>query len=67
MHSLLEGASSYCCARYGLGSGPIHMDEVRCTGNETSLTDCPHTINHDCSHAEDAAVRCQTSNLQLKA
>ena len=29
MHSLLEGARSYCCAiaRYGLGSGPIHMDE----------------------------------------
>ena len=59
---LLLGAVSYCCARYGRGSGLIHMDDVRCIGNETSLTDCPHIMNHNCGHSEDASVRCQTSN-----
>ena len=37
---------------------PIGMDEVCCSGQEQSLTDCPHTSNHDCSHYEDAGVVC---------
>ena len=61
----LKGALSYCCARDGLGSGPIFMDEVRCRGVESSLTDCPHTTNHDCSHREDASVQCQTSRHDI--
>ncbi|CAI8037191.1 Phosphatidylinositol phosphatase PTPRQ [Geodia barretti] len=34
------------------------MDEVACTGTETRLTSCTHTTTHDCSHMEDASVRC---------
>lgn len=43
---------------FGLGSGPIHMDEVRCVGTEIRLIDCTHEANHDCHHFEDAGVRC---------
>jgi len=42
-----------------LGMGPVHMNEVECSGFEKSLTDC--YFNNDalgCSHEEDAAVRC---------
>ncbi len=41
------------------GMGPVHMNEVECSGFEKSLTDC--YFNNDalgCSHEEDAAVRC---------
>ena len=58
------GARSYCCARDGQGSGPIHMTSVGCIGNELSLTDCVHATNHNCHHNEDASVQCQTSNLE---
>uniref|UniRef100_A0A673H131 Lysyl oxidase homolog n=1 Tax=Sinocyclocheilus rhinocerous TaxID=307959 RepID=A0A673H131_9TELE len=46
-------------AKLGQGMGPVHMNEVECSGFEKSLTDC--YFNNDalgCSHEEDAAVRC---------
>ena len=55
------GASSSCCATYGRGSGLIHMDNVRCVGNEYSLIECQHISRHNCGHSEDASVQCQTS------
>ena len=42
------------------GTGPILLDNLQCTGRESRLIDCPHhgLGNHDCSHSEDAGVRC---------
>ncbi|XP_065928528.1 scavenger receptor class A member 5-like [Magallana gigas] len=54
-------ARAVALARFGQGSGQIWMDEVKCTGSETSLAKCPfigYGIN-DCSHSEDAGVICQ--------
>ena len=49
------------------GSGSIHIDDVRCTGNESRLIDCPHrgTGIHNCVHSEDAGVSCRTQSMTL--
>uniref|UniRef100_A0A8C5CVQ9 Lysyl oxidase homolog n=1 Tax=Gadus morhua TaxID=8049 RepID=A0A8C5CVQ9_GADMO len=55
-------------ARMGQGMGPIHMNEVRCTGLERSLWACPfkNVTKEDCSHTEDAAVRCHVPYMGLE-
>jgi len=50
--------------RYGPGTGPILMDELRCVGNETSIAECRHRgwYSHNCDHGEDVSVSCNTSS-----
>ena len=54
------GATGQRNAAYGLGSGPILLDQVQCIGNESNIFDCPRNQIgvHDCSHSEDAGVTC---------
>ncbi|XP_041071021.1 deleted in malignant brain tumors 1 protein-like [Carcharodon carcharias] len=47
-------------AAFGQGEGDIWFDEVRCTGSESFLSDCPSSASaqSDCDHKEDASVIC---------
>ena len=54
-------AFAFGMAPFGQGTGPIHLDEVGCTGREQTLISCPHNDpvgEHNCVHYEDAGVRC---------
>ena len=57
---LATGARAYRYAHYGRGTGPIVLDNVRCTGLEAYITDCPNNglYIHNCRHYEDAGVSC---------
>ena len=56
----MTGAQAYSQAHFGAGSGPIYLDDVRCTGSEASLTSCTSKpIGMDnCQHSEDAGIAC---------
>ena len=46
------------------GMGPVHMNEVQCSGFEKSITECLFDKESlGCSHEEDAAVRCNVPQM----
>ena len=61
-------ASAVGSARFGMGQGPIWLDDVRCVKDESSLLFCDHSGvgRHSCRHSEDVGVICVFGKCSVK-
>ena len=59
---MFQGAIPRLNAYYGRATGPIWLDYLRCTGNESSILNCTNygsnSISSLCDHGDDAGVEC---------
>ena len=57
-HALALSGSSF-----GAGPGPILLDDLKCTGRETSILQCRNKgwYTNNCDHTEDVGVVCNSS------
>ena len=62
MHMYVStGAVTRNYAYYGMGSGPILLSNLYCTGSEETLLDCNRNMYGalSCVHRQDAGVVCE--------
>ena len=55
------GAAAFRDAQFGPGIGPIFLENLVCSGSETTLLGCRHSTPlglSTCAHSQDAGVRC---------
>ena len=57
---LIDGVA-YSSAYFGVGSGPIVLDDVQCTSSSNQLLECSSRpiLLHNCLHSDDAGVGCE--------
>ena len=56
--------SRNCCTHFGQGSGPIRMTSVTCSGSETNITQCSHSMSavspyHQHHGRKDVGISCR--------
>ena len=54
-------------SEFGRGYGRIWVDQLNCSGTESSIQQCPANKwgDHDCSHFEDVAVHCTSECVYI--
>ena len=59
--------TAYGGAVYGEGTGPIWLDNLACSGYESSLLNCDQQGigQHNCGHGEDASVACYNGECSM--
>ena len=61
LRTLHTGGRAYSNAYFGIGRGPIFLDDVQCLSNSKQLLACHSRpiLSHNCLHSADAGVGCE--------
>ena len=53
-------------AYFGAGNGSIYLDDVICSGSESTILQCNHSLigQNNCHHGEDVSVHCSDSGIE---
>ena len=65
----LDGVEAFTGSQFGGGTGPIFLDQLHCSGTESSLLQCNQLTGlglHSCDHSQDAGVRCSGKENQME-
>ena len=64
-----DAVSAPRSAYFGNGSGQVWLDDVGCSGSESTIENCPHAGwgVKDCSHNEEASVICSSKLYQARS
>jgi len=69
-HSLGYGyTGQFIGNHYGAGNGNIWLENIRCNGSESHITECPNNGwgPHSCSHSDDVSVSCIADSAEAVA
>ncbi|XP_046556748.1 scavenger receptor cysteine-rich type 1 protein M130-like [Haliotis rubra] len=63
-----SGVTPRAIQTFGFGGGQIWLDDVSCSGTESSLASCSHNSwgVHNCQHREDVGIICDPSDITMK-
>ena len=63
---IIIGAEFLGKAYFGAGNGSIFLDDVICSGSESTILQCSHSSvgQHNCNHGEDVSVHCSDSGIE---
>ena len=62
----LDEVKAFTGSHFGHGTGPIFLDQLGCSGTESSLIDCNRFAGlglHSCDHSQDAGVSCISKEI----
>ena len=59
------GIEAYSNASFGVVSGPVHLDNVDCSGDESTLLNCTHSSKRNCTSTAYAGVACSGENFNI--
>ncbi|XP_052271420.1 scavenger receptor cysteine-rich type 1 protein M130-like [Dreissena polymorpha] len=60
LNSSYRAALYFTDVRYDEGSGPVHIDQLHCSGSETSLDKCLYVNNGQCNQSRDVSLLCNS-------